>query len=141
MKRKTLLILSAILLVAFVSMSCRLFVGGTTTRQPEDREDFGPTGGPLNFVPESLPAAQVGMTYEEEIRVTGNNTPVGDFALSEGALPAGLELVFVEGENAATISGIPEETGAFMFTVSVWCFGTQVSGQTGEKEYSIVVEK
>jgi hypothetical protein len=140
MKSKTLVILSAVLLTALVSMSCLLFTNPTRTPQPEE-PNFGPTGGPLKFEPDALLPAQAGVMYEAEIRITGNNTPAGDFSLSNGTLPAGLELVKVEGEDAATISGIPEETGTFTFTVSVWCFGTQVSGQTGEKEYNIVVKK
>jgi hypothetical protein len=65
---------------------------------------------------------------------------VGDFSVSRGSLPAGLELVFVEGEDAAIISGIPEGAGVSTFAVSVWCFGTQVSGQSGDKEYTLIVE-
>jgi hypothetical protein len=142
MKNKSLIFLSAVLLIALVSMSCRLFSRLNSTPQPEnDGQYFGPTGGPLNFEPEFLHAAQESVKYEEKVLVTGNNTPVGDFFLSEGALPPGLELVFLDGEDAALISGIPEETGTFVFTVSVWCFGTQVSGQAGEKEYRLVVEK
>jgi hypothetical protein len=74
--------------------------------------------------------------------VTENRTPVGDFSISEGALPPGLELTKVDGvEDTAKISGVPEAAGTFEFTVYVWCYGTNVSGQTGEKEYSIVVEE
>jgi hypothetical protein len=140
MKSKTRIILSAVLLTAVASISCSLFTYGTkTTQEPEPY--FGPTGGPLKFEPEVLPAAQAGEMYDSEIRITGNNTPAGDIYLSDGTLPTGLELVKVDGEDAAKISGIPEETGTFTFTVAVWCFGTMVFGQTGEKEYSIVVEK
>ena len=48
--------------------------------------------------------------------------------------------MFVDGEDGAKVSGVPEETGTFTFTVFFSCFGTMVSGQTGEKEYTIVVE-
>jgi hypothetical protein len=51
-----------------------------------------------------------------------------------------LNLVFVDGEDGAKISGVPEETGTFTFTVGVSCFSTMVVGQTAEKEYVIVVE-
>jgi len=46
----------------------------------------------------------------------------------------------VDGVDGAKISGVPEETGTFTFTVSVSCFSTMVVGQTAEKEYVIVVE-
>jgi len=60
--------------------------------------------------------------------------------LSEGALPTGLELVFIEGEDSFSIRGVPEEAGSFTFTVFVSCFGTMVSGQTAQVEYTILVE-
>jgi hypothetical protein len=91
------------------------------------------------FEPESLPAAQVGADYEAEIRVTENDTPIGDFYISNGVLPPGLELIWEEHADTAKISGVPTEAGTFTFTVSIWCLGTNVSGEQGEKEYEIVV--
>jgi hypothetical protein len=126
MKSNHLAILSAVLLTAVVSISCY----GTSR-----------TVSALKFEPDILPASQMGALYEAEIRVIKNNTPVGEFSISKGALPAGMELVRVKGEDTAKISGIPEEVGTFTFTVNVWCYGTSVNGQMGEKEYSIVVEK
>jgi hypothetical protein len=114
--------------------------GPIQTELTEIAEDFGPTPGALTFAPDILPTARVGEMYEAGLRITENVTPVGEFSISEGTLPPGLELEFVEGEDAALIRGIPEEPGSSSFTVSVWCFGTQVSGQTGEKEYTLVVE-
>ena len=125
MRNKHLAIISSVLLIAIISISCY-----RTSR----------TVKPLQFEPDILPDSQMGAPYEVEIHITENSTPVGKFSISKGALPAGLELVDIEGD-AAKISGIPEEVGTFTFTVSVWCYGTSVNGQTGEKEYSIVVEK
>jgi hypothetical protein len=125
MKNKRLAILAAVILTLIVSMACSLF-----SRTP---------AGPLIFKPDTLPDAQIDVSYETEIQVTQNKTPVGEFSISKGALPAGLELIKVVGKDQAKISGIPTEAGTFTFTVSVWCYGTNVSGQTGEKEYSIVV--
>lgn len=141
MKSKTLNVLSAALLTVFVSISCSLFTYGTKTTPEPDPCCLATPSGPLKFEPEGLPSAQVDVPYEAEIRITQNSTPVGDITISVGALPAGLELVKLAGEDAAKISGIPNETGTFTFTVHVWCYGTMVSGQTGEKEYEIVVEK
>lgn len=102
---------------------------------------FTPSGGDLKFDPDTLPDAQVGVPYEVDIHVTQNRTPVGDFSISDGALPAGLELKKAdEVEDTAWIIGIPDEAGTFTFKISVWCYGTNVSGQTGEREYSIVVK-
>lgn len=123
MKNKYLLVLCALTLL--LSLACEALIGS-----------------PLAFEPDSLPAAQVGEAYEAEMHITENRTPVGDFSISKGALPTGLELVKVEGvENTARISGIPEQAGTFTFTVHVWCYGTNVPGEEGDKEYSIVVEK
>jgi hypothetical protein len=140
MKAKHLIVLSIVPLMAIATVACRLTAGITPTPQPEPTEDFGPAPGPLTFAPDTLPTARAGEMYEATIRITGNVTPVGDFSVSNGSLPAGLELVFVEGEDAAIISGIPEGAGVSTFAVSVWCFGTQVSGQSGDKEYTLIVE-
>ena len=91
--------------------------------------------------PPSLPVAHLGLSYEAKLQVTQNVTPVGDISISEGALPSGLEFVFMNGEDSAVISGVPETTGTFTFRLSVWCYGTQVSGQMLDKEYQIVVEE
>ena len=125
MKNKRLEILGTALLTIFLSLDCML---------------FSDSDAPLKFEPDRLPDGRVGTAYQAEIQVTENRTPVGEFAISKGTLPAGLELIKVEGqEDLARISGVPREPGTFTFTVSVWCYGTNVSGQTGEQEYSLVV--
>lgn len=91
--------------------------------------------------PAILPEAQAGVMYEVELHITQNVTPVGDMQIKAGALPVGLEFAFLTGQDAAKISGIPQETGAFTMTLYAWCFGTMVSGQTLEKEYQIVVKQ
>jgi hypothetical protein len=37
------------------------------------------------------------------------------------------------------IKGTPSKVGTYKITVSVWCLGTNVNGQTGEKQYTLVV--
>ena len=93
----------------------------------------------LQFLPEKMPEARVGVPYKVDILITGNVTPVGNYSISDGALPTGLELVMDEQLHTARISGTPQQAGTFSFTVSVWCYGTNVSGQTGEKKYSLAV--
>jgi hypothetical protein len=127
MKNKQLVMFSTTLLIVVASLSCML---------------FSPSSGALTFEPGRMPDAQVSVGYEAKIHVTQNRTAVGDFSLAKGALPAGLELIKVEGEeDTAKISGVPTQAGTFTFTVSVWCYGTNVSGQTGEMEYRIIVEE
>jgi hypothetical protein len=67
-------------------------------------------------------------------------TFVGQFEITQGELPAGLSLERVRSENAVRIKGTPLERGTFVFVMSVWCEGTNDPGQTGEKEYTIVVK-
>jgi hypothetical protein len=74
-----------------------------------------------------------------EIKISQNTTPVGGFEISEGNLPKGLVFEFTN-DDGAKIFGVPEETGTFIFKTSVWCYGTNTSGQTGEREYTIIVK-
>jgi len=138
MKSNKTSILVLMLLVPMISFACSLFTRAEAT--PTSNYIFTPSTIPLKIEPDSLPNAQTGMEYEVEIRVSDNVTPLNSVSISSGTLPAGLELVFVDGEGGAKISGVPEETGTFTFTVFVSCKGTMVSGQTAEKEYVIVVE-
>lgn len=95
---------------------------------------------PLRFVPDSLPGATAGTPYTAEIVVEETETPVGGASVAPGTLPDGLTLELLPGQtDTIRISGTPTRTGTFAFTVSVWCFGTNVSGQTGEQRYTITV--
>ena len=93
----------------------------------------------LVFAPAELPEAQVGKAYAASISISGNVTPVGSMSVDSSTLPTGLEFSFDETTRAATISGTPTVSGTFKITVSAWCYGTNVSGQTGEHEYELVV--
>ncbi len=139
MKNKSSLIF-LLLLLLISALACSLFTGGPGGIQTEEPEpDFEPITDSLVIEPDSLPDAKIGEKYEVLIRITQNVTPVGDMFISSGTLPAGLELVFMEGEDSGVISGVPTEEGTYSFTLSAWCFGTQVSGQTLDKEFTIVV--
>jgi len=129
---------TAILLLAPVVSACGLLIGSATAT-PRPTPDFAPLRPDLVFEPATLPAVRKGEIYNVEIHVTKNVTPVGDMLIMTGKLPPGLELVFLNGKDTARISGIPDETGTFTFTLDAWCFGTMVSGQSLEKEYQIVV--
>ena len=137
--RKNIFSILSMVLIVMVTLACSLFTRAQETPTP-DPYIFSEVTTPLKIEPESLPNAQTGVEYEVEILVSDNVTPVSSVFLSNGTLPAGLELVFVDSEDRVTISGAPEETGTFTFTVFVSCVGTMVAGQTGEREYVIVVE-
>ncbi len=124
-------ILLALAALALASLSCE-----AVNRLAQDT----PTS-PLVFKPDQLPDAQVGKDYSVRVTVEGSRTPVGAFSLQDGQLPPGLALKKVAGvENTAEISGTPTQAGTYQFVIYVWCYGTQRSGQTGQKEYSIVVK-
>jgi hypothetical protein len=93
----------------------------------------------LIFSPQELPDARAGVSYEAAIRISQNDTPVGGISLSDGTLPPGLELVFMDAEETAILAGTPTQEGTYAFTIRAWCFGTQESGQTGDKPYTLVV--
>ena len=93
----------------------------------------------LQFLPDQLPSARVGQPYKVDIIISGNVTPVGNYSVPAGALPPGLSLVMDQTLRIGRISGTPTQAGTFKFTVSVWCLGTNINGQTGEKQYTLVV--
>ena len=128
-----------VLLVSVVSFACSLLTRAEEMSTPN--YIFTPSTTLLKIEPDSLPNAQTGVEYEVEIHVRDNVTPLNSVFISSGTLPAGLELIFVDGEDVAKISGTPEETGTFTFTVFVSCKGTMVSGQTLEKDFQIVVKE
>lgn len=135
MKPKRLL-LPAMLLLA--SLACKALTPAAVTPTPD--YIFPEVTTPLVIEPGSLPTGELGADYEVQFLVRDNVTPISSVILSEGALPTGLELVFMEGEDSFSIRGVPEEAGSFTFTVFVSCFGTMVSGQTAQVEYTILVE-
>lgn len=117
-------ILTLCLLVLSLTLACYLPI--------EPRPD-------MEFDPAELPAAQVGVPYEAVIRVQGNVTPTFIFSVAEENLPDGLTWEYVQHDDFAKITGTPTRAGTFTFKVSVYCLGTNVSGQTGEMEYKIEV--
>jgi hypothetical protein len=95
----------------------------------------------LQFSPATLRDAQVGSPYAATITVSQAVTPVDGASVQDGALPAGLDLALAkEPDNTIQISGTPTVAGAFSFTIEVWCYGTNVDGQTATEGYTLVVK-
>ncbi len=81
----------------------------------------------LSITPSSLPNATMGTAYSATLGASGGGTPYS-FAVSDGALPAGLTL-----STAGAITGTPTGTGTENFTVTV----TDGAGCTTSQLYSI----
>jgi len=88
------------------------------------------TAGPLNINTTSLPDAEVGEPYNQEIVITGGAYGY-TFTLAAGTLPAGLDL----DANDGTISGIPTAAGSYTFSIGV----EDAEGSYAEREYNIKV--
>jgi hypothetical protein len=99
----------------------------------------GPSRPALRFEPDRLSNASVGKPYIAALHVRNNSTPVFAMNISMGVLPPGVSLAYKRGSDSAEIRGTPTKAGHFSFAVSAMCFGTNVSGQTGEKLYEIDV--
>ena len=98
-------------------------------------------GSTLAFSPSELSDAQVGQPYEVRIAISGNSTPLDVISISAGQLPQGLAFTYRQRlDDFATISGTPLQAGQFKFTISAACLGTNVSGQTGHKAFTLVVK-
>ena len=65
---------------------------------------------------------------------------MGGVSIQDGALPAGFVIASDGPTDTIHISGTPTVAGTFKFTISVYCLGTQVSGQTGSQGYTLVVK-
>ena len=138
MKNNKPFLLAIIVLISLASFACKALTPTAATPTPD--YIFPEVTTPLVIEPASLPKGELGADYEVQILVRDNVTPINSVFLSEDTLPTGLELVFVDGDDSFTIRGVPEETGSFTFTVFVSCVGTMVSGQTGQMEYTLIVE-
>ncbi|HEY9151615.1 MAG TPA: hypothetical protein VIN60_01925 [Anaerolineales bacterium] len=121
-KHNRLIMISATLLTIMVTISCQIL------HPPY-----------LGFVPNAMPNGKVGSFYYVIIKITDNRTPVGEFSITQGSLPRGIKMQRLNGQDAVLISGTPEVPGAFHFLLSVWCYGTNATGQTGDKDYILSV--
>ncbi len=139
MKKITVPLVIAVL--AIVSLSCRFVTSAFTkeTTEPTPDYEFEPVYDELTFSPDTLPEGQVGEEYSAVITLSGQRTPAFAMGAPEWDLPEGLTGTFDEDEQTYTIEGIPLEAGTFELTVSAECYGTQVSGQTGGMDYTLII--
>ena len=130
------------------TIACAIALTAVLGCDPRPAPQSSPTTPPawtfrpaLQFSPATLPDAQVGASYAATITVSQTATPVGGASIKDGALPAGLTLALAKQPmNTIQISGTPTVSGTFNFTIYVWCYGTNVSGQTATQAYTLAVK-
>uniref|UniRef100_UPI00307636EA beta strand repeat-containing protein n=1 Tax=Oryzifoliimicrobium ureilyticus TaxID=3113724 RepID=UPI00307636EA len=83
----------------------------------------------LTITPSTLPAGIAGSAYSQTLSASGGTAPYS-FAVSAGALPAGLTL-----NSAGVLSGTPTASGSFNFTVSV----TDTGGFGATQAYTLAI--
>jgi Putative Ig domain len=81
----------------------------------------------LTVNPASLPNGTVGIAYSQTVSPSDGTSPY-TFAVSAGALPAGLTL-----SSAGVISGTPTGSGNSAFTITA----TDAAGKTGSRAYTV----
>jgi hypothetical protein len=89
----------------------------------------------VTVVPATLPNGTVGIAYSQTITASGATAPY-TFAITAGALPAGLSLT-----SAGLLSGTPTAGGPFNFTVTATDASTSGTGgpYTGSRSYTLTI--
>ncbi len=85
---------------------------------------------PIVIAPTTLPNTTVAAAYSATLTATGGNNGPYTFAVTAGALPAGLTLT-----TGGTLSGTPTAGGTFNFTVRA----TDSASNVGSRAYTLVV--
>ncbi|HEY3344445.1 MAG TPA: hypothetical protein VGJ97_05940 [Anaerolineaceae bacterium] len=94
----------------------------------------------LRFSPDTLPKGQVGQEYQQVITLSNQRTPAFAMGAKGDSLPPGLTGTFDQDKQTYTLAGAPTQSGTYTLQVSAQCYGTNVSGQSGGIEYTLVIE-
>ncbi len=98
------------------------------------------TSDALVFSPDTLPPAQVGQPYTATLTLSNQRTPAFMFDADHKTIPPGLTTQFNQDKQTLTFGGTPTQAGQFKITVYAHCYGTNISGQSGEKVYALDVK-
>ena len=88
----------------------------------------------LAVLPAALPAGTVGASYPQTDLVSVGGTAPYTYAVSSGALPAGLAL-----SAAGVLSGTPAAAGSFTFTVTATDSSVGTGPHTGSQSYTLSI--
>jgi photosystem II stability/assembly factor-like uncharacterized protein len=83
----------------------------------------------ISISPATLPGGTLGVAYNQTISASDGTAPYS-FAVTSGALPAGLSL-----SSAGVLSGTPTAVGSYAFTVTA----TDAASHTGSRNYTLTV--
>lgn len=93
------------------------------------------------ILPETLPAATVGVPYSIRIDVINASTPLSRLLVApDKPLPDGLELAHTERAKQGVIQGVPTAAGSYDVLVYGSTYGTQCAGQSAERLYRLDVQ-
>ncbi len=82
----------------------------------------GQAAGTLQIVTDSLPAGSLGVSYNQQLTVTGGSCPASGFAtntIDSGTLPVGLSIASPPGVESWSIQGVPAAVGSFQFALHI----------------------
>lgn len=89
-----------------------------------------PAAPPLEITTSTLPGATKGVSFSQQLNATGGKQPY-TWTMTSGALPGGVNIAAATG----IISGTPNATGSFSFTVTA----TDADSRTASRALSIIV--
>ncbi|MCE3543408.1 Ig domain-containing protein, partial [Escherichia coli] len=88
----------------------------------------------IALTPTTIPAGTAGVAYSETLTASGG-TPAYTYAVTAGALPAGLTL-----STSGTLSGTPTAAGTFNVTITATDSSTGTGAPyTGSRAYTLTV--
>ncbi|MFP6801361.1 MAG: hypothetical protein VCA39_19905 [Pseudomonas sp.] len=94
----------------------------------------------LMLLPESLPAATVGVPYNVPFEVIKTSSPVsGIYVSDKSPLPEGLRIEHDNLDSHGLITGAPLKAGVYEVHVSAGTYGTQCVGLSANRVYTLEV--
>ena len=92
------------------------------------------------LLPDSLPAATVGMQYNVPIEVIKTTSPVhGIYVSDKSPLPGGLQVEHQNRDSHGLITGTPVKAGVYEVQMSAGTYGTQCAGRRPSRVYRLEV--
>lgn len=92
------------------------------------------------LLPDSLPAATVGVPYNVPFEVIKTTSPVSGIYMSDkNPLPEGLRVEHENRDPHGSITGTPVKTGVYEVHMSASTYGTQCVGMGASRVYTLEI--